>query len=182
MLLAAVIEHFITRASHHWIMNFCICRSASNCKDYPIELGCLFMGEAVLGINPKLGRLVSKAEALDHIHRCQEAGLIHLIGRNNLDALWLGVQPANRLLTVCNCCPCCCLYRMLPYLSSRLSAKFKRMPRVSVTITDRCTGCGICTVNVCFVNAIHVENGRAIHSNLKNRVYLFNIKLPSPKF
>jgi hypothetical protein len=59
------------------------------------SLGCLFMGKAVLGINPALGRLVSKEEAHEHIRRCNEKGLFHLIGRNKLDTVWLGIGPVR---------------------------------------------------------------------------------------
>ena len=69
------------------------------------------MGEAAHGINPQLGRKVSKEEALEHLKKCREAGLVHVIGRNELDALWLGVRPGYKLLTVCNCCHCCCITR-----------------------------------------------------------------------
>ena len=51
-------------------MNFCLCRDSNHCKDYPVEYGCLFLGEAVLGINPALGHRVTKAEALEHARRC----------------------------------------------------------------------------------------------------------------
>ena len=63
-----LVDLFIDRAHYHWIMNFCICREASGCRDYPIDMGCLFLGEAVLGIHPKLGRLVSREEALAHLN------------------------------------------------------------------------------------------------------------------
>jgi hypothetical protein len=77
-------------------MNSCICREAERCEDYPIDLGCLFLGEAALGINPQLGRRVTKEKALQHVRRCREAGLVHLIGRNKLDTMWLGVGPGDR--------------------------------------------------------------------------------------
>jgi ferredoxin len=35
------------------------------------------------------------------------------------------------------------------------------MPGVAVTITDRCTGCGTCTREICFANALHLADGRA---------------------
>jgi len=66
VLPSKIVEYFINLAQHHWIMDFCICREGDVCQDYPTELGCLFLGEAVRHINPKLGRLVSKEEALDH--------------------------------------------------------------------------------------------------------------------
>ncbi len=165
VLPSQVVEHFIEAANTHWIMNACICRDASVCEDYPIDLGCLFLGEAALGINPQLGRRVTKEEALEHVRRCREAGLVHLIGRNKLDTIWLGIGPGDRLLTVCNCCPCCCLWRTLPYLAPQISAKITRMPGVTVEVTDRCIGCGTCTRDVCFVDAIHEVDGHAAISD-----------------
>jgi len=165
VLPSQVVDHFIEKANYHWIMNRCICRDAEKCENYPIDLGCLFLGEAVLGINPQLGRLVTKEEALEHVRRCREAGLVHLIGRNKLDTVWLGVRPGTKLLTICNCCPCCCLWRVLPHVAPGIGAKITRMPGVTVTVNDRCVGCGICTQDVCFVDAIHLVNGRAVMSD-----------------
>jgi ferredoxin len=160
-LPSSVAEHFVRQASYHWIMDTCICREANGCQDYPIDLGCLFLGEAVLGINPQLGRLVSQEEALAHLRRSQEAGLVHMIGRNKLDTVWLGVGPGHKLMTICNCCPCCCLWRMLPDLNPQIAAKVNRLPGVTLTVTERCLGCGTCTEGVCLVDAIHLRDGRA---------------------
>jgi ferredoxin len=143
-------------------MDACICRDASGCRDYPVDLGCLFLGEAAAGINPKLGRRVTRKEALTHVRRCREAGLIHLIGRNKLDTIWLGIGPGDRLLTVCNCCPCCCLWRVLPHLSERIGDRITRMDGVTVQVSDRCIGCGICMDGVCFVDAIRLSGERAV--------------------
>ncbi len=162
VLPSQVVEHFVEQASYHWIMNTCICRDSRQCQDYPIDLGCLFLGQAAAGINPQLGRHVTKEEALEHVRRCREAGLVHLIGRNKLDTVWLGVGPGRKLLTICNCCPCCCLWRVLPYLSPEIGAKVTRMPGVSVTVSDQCIGCGTCAQDVCFVNAIHLADDRAV--------------------
>ncbi len=159
---SAVVDHFIRSSGTRWIMDFCICRDSTGCKDYPRDLGCLFLGEAAKSINPKFGREVGVEEALEHVRRCREAGLVHLIGRNKLDAVWLGVGPGEKLLTICNCCPCCCLWKVLPAISPEISEKVSRMPGVSVEVTDACVGCGTCTKNVCFVNAISVENKRAM--------------------
>ena len=164
VLPSQIVEHFIEKANYHWIMNFCICRDASKCKDYPIEYGCLFLGEASLRINPQLGRRVTKEEALDYVKKCREAGLVHLIGRNKLDAMWLDAQPGNKLLTVCNCCPCCCLWKILPDLTPSIGRKITSMPGVHVEVTDRCVGCGTCTQGSCFVNAITLVNDRAVIS------------------
>jgi ferredoxin len=162
VLPSRVVEHFVERASVHWIMDFCLCRDAEGCQDYPVELGCLFLGEAALGINSELGHRVNKKEALAHVRRCREAGLVHLVGRNKLDTVWLGVGPGRQLLTVCNCCPCCCLWGVLPHVTTWISSKVQRMPGVAVSVDGRCVGCGACTEGVCFVDAIRLESGRAV--------------------
>jgi len=159
VLPSQVLEYFINKANYHWIMNFCICRDSMQCKDYPINLGCLFLGEAVLGINPQLGRLVSKDEALDHIRKCKEAGLVHMLGRNRLDKQWLGVKPGDKLLSICNCDPCCCLWRIAPILATKIGSKIQKMPGLEIKVTDKCIGCGTCTKGICFVDAIQlIEN------------------------
>jgi ferredoxin len=161
VLPSEVLEYFIEKAKYHWVMNFCICRESMQCKNYPIDLGCLFLGEAVLGINPKLGRLVTKQEALDHIKKCREAGLVHMIGRNRLDKQWLGVKPGNKLLSICNCDPCCCLWRITPILAPKIGKKVHKMPGIVVRVNENCIGCGTCTEGICFVDAIQLINERA---------------------
>jgi len=161
VLPSKVLIYFINKAKYHWIMNVCLCRESMQCKDYPINLGCLFLGEAVLGINPQLGRLVTKEEALDHIKKCKEAGLVHMIGRNRLDKQWLGVNPGYKLLTICNCDPCCCLWRIAPVVAPKIGFKVHKMPGVSLMVTDKCIGCGTCLKGVCFVDAIQIIDNRA---------------------
>jgi len=162
MVPSKIVEHFIREASYHWIMDTCICRKASTCRDYPINLGCVFLGEAAKGINPELGRPVSSREALAHVEKCREAGLVHMIGRNKLDSVWLNVRPGHKLLTICNCCPCCCLWRILPDITPRIGDKITAMPGVAVKINNNCVGCGTCTHEVCFTQAIELQGERAV--------------------
>ncbi len=165
VLPSQVVEHFIEKANYHWIMHTCFCRDAQQCEDYSIDLACLFLGEATLGINPELGRRVTKEEALEHTRRCREAGLVHFIGRNKLDAVWLGVGTGEKLFTICHCCPCCCLWQVLPYTAPWISVKIKRMPGVTVTVNGQCVGCGICAQDVCFMDAIRLVNDSAVISD-----------------
>ncbi len=157
-----MVEHFIRQAGTHWIMDFCICRDSARCRHYPIDHGCIFLGAAAADINPRFGRKVTAEEALAHARRCREAGLIHLIGRNKLDTVWLNVGPPDKLMTICNCCPCCCLWKMLPVITPTVGAKVSRMPGLHLTVTDGCAGCGTCIDNICFVEAIHLTDGRAV--------------------
>ena len=157
-----IVEHFIDAASYHWIMDTCICRTASHCKDYPITLGCVFLGEAARDINPELGRPVSSREALAHVQQCREAGLVHMIGRNKLDSVWLNVRPGHKLLTICNCCPCCCLWRILPEITPKIGDKITRMPGVTVAVNKNCIGCGTCAQGVCFTDSIRIQGELAV--------------------
>jgi Pyruvate/2-oxoacid:ferredoxin oxidoreductase delta subunit len=162
VLPSQVVHYFIDKANYHWIMNFCICRESSHCRDYPQNLGCLFLGKAVLGINPKLGRLVTRGQAHEHVRKCRRAGLFHLIGRNKLDTVWLGVKPGDQLLTICNCCPCCCLWRFIPQIEPGIANKVTRMPGVTVSVTDKCLGCATCSSGACFVDNITQVDGHAV--------------------
>jgi ferredoxin len=159
-----VVTHFIREAKHIFLMNNCICREASDCQAHDHTIGCIFLGEAVLEINPNLGRLVDVETALAHVECARQDGLVHLIGRDKIDAVWMGVKPYTKLMTICNCCSCCCLFRFLPNLAPKLQKKIERMPGVHVEVTEACNGCGACTQDVCFIDAIRLQNGQAVIS------------------
>ena len=163
-LPAAVLEHFIQHTTHAFIMDACLCRSSNNCQAYSHELGCLFLGEAVLKINPKLGRLVSKQEALLHVCGAVQVGLVPSIARSRIDAVLFGAAPVHKLLTICFCCPCCCVWNALPLFNAGIAQTLSRMPGLEMQVTERCTGCGVCTQGVCFADAIQCVNGRAVIS------------------
>jgi ferredoxin len=159
-LPSEVIERFIEQSSYRVIMNWCICRRATGCMDYPLELGCLFLGEAARHIDPEWGKPASKEEAIAHMNKCREAGLVQLLGHNKIDSIWLGAKPHLKLMTICNCCPCCCLWKMTPLLSPEIGAKVTGMPGLEVVVTEKCKGCGACKKD-CFVDAIAIVDGRA---------------------
>jgi ferredoxin len=160
LLPSDVLKDMIKKSSHHFIMDFCICRVSTNCKEYPHELGCLFLGKGTKKISPKLGRMVSKGEAIEHVDKCQEAGLVHIIGRNKIDSVWLNTGPKEELLTICHCCPCCCLWKMVTELPEDIGNSLTPMIGVEMEYNhERCTVCGKC-LNSCFVNAISLDDGR----------------------
>lgn len=161
VLPSQLCDSVIDRLDYHVVMDFCVCRRSNECQRYPVQYGCLFMGEAAKGINPGWGRAVSKEAAKAHIRKCQDVGLIHLVGRSKLDTVWLGVGPGHKLLTICNCCPCCCIARGLPHFPENLASKIQRSPGVTVHVTDACSGCGTCSTAGCFADAIRVEADRA---------------------
>lgn len=159
VLPSQVLEHFIRESQYRFVMDFCICRQANDCQSYPKNYGCLFLGRGALKIDRRYGRLVTAEEAIEHMRRCREAGLVHLIGRNKIDAVVFDTGRKEDLLSICSCCPCCCLWKMLPDLNEGISSGVTRMPGVSVVATDKCTGCGECVNSkVCFVGALSLNN------------------------
>ncbi len=162
VLPSKILDHFIENTCHRVIMNFCICRESMDCKDYPLDFGCIFMGEAAKEIHPELGRPASIEETKAYAQRARDAGLIHKIGRSKLDSIWLQVGPDDKLLTVCNCCPCCCLARTVAFSGPAAKAAISKMPGVNVRVTDECIGCGECTENICIFQAIELEEDRAV--------------------
>ena len=161
-LPSQIVEAFIDQAAACFVMDECICRVSDECDNYPRDLGCLFLGEAALKISPRLGHLVSREEAKTHIQRARKQGLMQLVGRDRIDSVWLGAHPGRRLLTICNCCPCCCIFRFLPDLDVHISQRIESMPGISVQVTEACIGCGECSDKVCFVNAIQLVDGLAV--------------------
>jgi ferredoxin len=164
VLPSQVVEHFIRNSKYIFLMDRCMCRDANHCNQYPIELGCLFLGRGVLKIDQNLGRRVTQEEALDHLRKCREAGLVHLIGRNKIDSVWLSTGPKEDLLSLCSCCPCCCLWKMIPDLSPEISGMVTMMPGLTIRVDGgECTGCGSCERSgVCYVDAIKVEGDKAV--------------------
>jgi len=162
ILPSKAVEHVIENSSHRVIMNFCMCRESLQCKDYPIELGCIFLGDAAKDIHPELGREATVDETLEVAARCREAGLVHCIGRSGFDPMWLEVGPSNKLFTICNCCPCCCITRTIPYAYPAIGEGFVRMPGLKVTVTEDCSGCGTCVEEACLFQAVSIENDRAV--------------------
>ena len=162
VLPSQIVEYFVKKAESHFILNFCICRYSCDCKNYPIHYGCLLLGESVKKINPKMGILVSKEVALNYVKKCQDVGLVHLIGKAYPDRIGLGASPSYRLMTICNCCECCCALGSFRYMPPQISKTHKKMPGVELEVTSECIGCGTCTKDVCFIDAIQVVNKRAV--------------------
>lgn len=149
-----IIKEAVRNSTYIFIMNNCICRTSNKCEDYPHNIGCMFLGEATTQIPRHLGREVTVEEALREIDRADKAGLSHLIGRNKIDSVWMNVKPKEDLLSICHCCPCCCLWKVIPNLEDDIGDRMEKLEGVSVeTQRENCNGCKIC-IDSCFVKAI----------------------------
>lgn len=157
-----ILKIAIKEASDIVIMNKCLCRSSNDCQDYPQDLGCIFLGPTSRKIASKYGRRATVEEALEHVDRADAEGLSHVIGRNKIDTVWMHVSPKEELLTICHCCPCCCLWKVLPDLDDEISEKVLRLEDVEVKpINDNCKMCKKCLKeDICFGGAISLENGK----------------------
>ena len=160
ILPSDVIRRMIDRTDDIFIMNFCLCRRSNGCEDYPVDHGCVFLGKGVHRIPDEYGHMATKEEAKAYIDECSELGLVHIIGRNKLDSMWLSTGDKRNLMSICNCCPCCCLWNMVRDISDDISAVYKRMDGVEVTVdSDKCIGCGSCE-GICFTKAISIVDGK----------------------
>lgn len=157
----SVIEHFINEASHHLILSRCPCRSEGNCKDFDPYFGCTFLGPAVLDVDPEVGRLVTKEEALEHLRQATEAGLVSCVGKFKGDAIMMGLKNHHRLMTICHCCPCCCISTSFHHASKEARDLLVRLEGVTVETTDACNGCGLC-VEACIFKQISLKEGVAV--------------------
>lgn len=157
-----LLDRLIEEASHRVIVEYCGCRKHFGCTDYPVETGCLMMGDTALEISNFPAREVGVEEAKAHARRAVEAGLVPVVGKARADNFIFKVKDRHHLLSVCFCCECCCITRFASYLPLRyLEPTFPRPEGVSVSVTDGCTGCGKCVAH-CFVQAIEITDGKAV--------------------
>jgi ferredoxin len=159
---STVIDHFIDSSRYVFKMNKCVCRASNDCKDYPKDFGCIFLGRGATEIPPHLGRMITAEEAKVHMRKCREAGLVHLIERNKIDSVVFTKGPKEDLLSICSCCPCCCLWKMVPDLCDKIGSTLMKMPGVEMHVdVDKCVGCSRCVnKGICYVRALSVADGK----------------------
>jgi UDP-glucose 4-epimerase len=154
------VEELIRRSSHRVIIDRCTCRDYNKCTNHPVTMGCTLLGGGTREIDPRVGRHVSVEESLEHLDRTIEEGLIPLVGRLKIDNFIWGVRDRGRLLTICHCCPCCCVFfnsgRFMP---EKAVAQLVSLQGVKIVVdTGRCAACGTC-VDTCFVGALSMLEG-----------------------
>lgn len=161
VLPSDVVKGVISRSDDIFIMDFCLCRRSNKCKDFPLDRGCVFLGKGVHRIPKDFGHIATKDEACRYINECSDLGFVHIIGRNKLDSIWLSTGNKKDLMTICNCCPCCCLWNVARDISDEIADVYKRMDGVRITLnSDNCVGCGTCS-EICFTKAIKVIDGKS---------------------
>ena len=89
-----------------------------------------------------MAKSATKEEALAHLARAAEAGLIHQS---------YNLESNNHF--ICNCCTCCCglLRGALEFDAPHMILKSNYCAHIDA---DLCTSCGICADERCHLNAI----------------------------
>lgn len=131
----------------------CVCRAGTAkqgqpCKQTARTETCMAMGEfaKLLSLSGKMGRVVSKEEALDILQKNQEEGLV--------------LQPSNSQNpeAICSCCGCCCgllkIQKAIPNPASHWATNF-----FAVVNTELCTGCSMCEEK-CQVAAMKLDQDK----------------------
>ena len=156
-----IIKDVIKRCDDIVIMDTCLCRSSNDCKDYPQDIGCIFLGPTSKKIPSHIGKKATVEEALAHVDKADKAGLSHIIGRNKIDTVWMNIRPGRGLLTICHCCPCCCLWKVYPNLDEDISGKLEKLDGVQVKLhEDNCKKCMKCLDDVCMFKAIEMKDDK----------------------
>ena len=158
-----VFKHFIDKASNIVMLNDCGCRRVNDCQDHDISLGCMYMGDDTLNllITEDKGRVATKEEAIERVKLAVENGLIPLLGRAMDEADMFGVKDTGHFLSMCFCCPCCCIDgKIITHGSIGLNFAH-RMGGVTVKVDeDLCVGCEEC-LEVCVFRGMEMIDGIA---------------------
>jgi electron transport complex protein RnfB len=147
------IRKIIERNSGPIVILECVCRAGTEkqgqpCKQTSRKETCMALGEIAksLAESGKLGRPISKEEALDILQKNQDDGLV--------------LQPSNTQTpeAICSCCGCCCgllkIHKMIPNPVSHWATNF-----FAVVNPELCTGCGACEER-CQVAAMKLDDNK----------------------
>jgi len=158
-----VFKHFIDKASNIVMQNDCPCRRINDCKDHSKEYGCMYMGDDTINIliTEDKGRVATKEEALERVRLAVENGLIPLLGRAMDEADAFGVNDTGHFLSMCFCCPCCCIDGKILTNATVAIDLFHRMEGVTVQVDENlCIGCEKC-LEICVFRGMEIFDGKA---------------------
>ncbi len=157
-----ILESIIRNSEHRVITHRCTCRDAWKCKNFDLHIGCMHIGAATAEEDTTVAHHASIDEAIVHLHKAVNAGLIPFIGHVAADNTIWNVSKNRPFLTVCFCCQCCCTqFDYYQYLPPEAKATFHRLQGVTVSVDkDKCIGCGKCA-EVCLTGAAALREGKS---------------------
>jgi UDP-glucose 4-epimerase len=168
MVPLVVLEHFLQKASTRYLVD-CGCRIRNNCEDYNYRFGCMYLGKGADKLDltfpwriEKHAHLATFEEAMEQAKKAVDSGLVPVMGRYRAEAATMYALPdEGDMLTICYCCPCCCVQGGYKHGSATIRRVFKRMEGIRVEVDqDLCVGCEEC-LEVCIYAGINMEDGKA---------------------
>jgi len=151
-----LIRQAIEQSSYRVIKHKCFCRDGCGCTDYPVDLGCIMLGEGCRSMVARgTARPATVDEALNHLERAAGLGLVCLTMWIGMEMMVLGIpeKDHDRIVEVCFCCPCCCQgLRFFKNYDPRFMSRFRSIgwrPEIAAA----CTSCGNCA-EICPMRAI----------------------------
>lgn len=154
----------VREASYLASFDKCICRTNKGCKDYPVDFGCIFLGEGAKGlVKNGVAHQISASEAEAKIDRAASLGLVGQSLWVEVEQYLWGIQNEHmeKFLEFCFCCPCCCTALHVTKNSTRdVRSRFKSLGWMA-EVNDNCINCGKC-IEVCPQHAIKSAGDKAI--------------------
>jgi NAD-dependent dihydropyrimidine dehydrogenase PreA subunit len=127
----------------------CACRVSVGACENPRDVCLIFDQTAEFLIERQFAQRITRAQAEQVLRRAEEAGLVHTVNNSQ-----------DRLVVVCNCCPCCCtILRGLTQLHNPNA--FAKSRWHAAVDPDECIGCGVCEDERCPVGAVRVVGDAA---------------------
>lgn len=162
-----MMKQAIRQSDYRAIMKKCLCRSAYACKNYPHDHACIFIGDGARGIVKEgVGREASVEEALAHIDRGAELGLIGQALWIEVERFLLGIKREKDVahwLEMCFCCPCCCGTFKLNRATNLkdIKGRFRSIGWKAVVNDEFCIKCQHC-IKQCPIKVISLESDHIV--------------------
>jgi ferredoxin len=159
-----LIDDFIDSAGFLIILDECLCRKGMECKDYPVNFGCIMLGEGARTLlKGNHGREVTAKEAKKHVREAEKHGLVPFAAHAKAEEQVMGIpeEQHHKFIELCLCCPCCCVaMKNLKYYTPEIHRhNFINVGFAAKALPD-CTGCNKC-VSACPSDAIK-KNGNKV--------------------
>jgi UDP-glucose 4-epimerase len=159
-----MLEHFIKKANHFYVQTVCLCRVYRDCQDHDRTLGCMYIGNDVaeMKLPAEKGRFITQEEALEHMRKSLENGLVPVFGRAPGETNALNLEDTGHIMSMCFCCSCCCVNGKIAHDATLEIQGFTRMEGLTVEVDPNvCEGCGTC-LEVCVFVGRSLIDGKAV--------------------
>jgi len=158
-----LIDDFIDSAGFKVILDECLCRRGEACTRYPIDLGCIMLGEGARTLlQGGHGREVTSREAKEHVRRAERVGLVPFAAHAKAEVMAMGIPKAkhHQFIELCFCCPCCCLaLKNIKYYPPEIHKHNFINVAFAAKALPACKGCRRC-VSACPTDAIQINGNK----------------------